>query len=105
MQATLSLVPMIVLGGARVEHVKQVELLGMVITDDLQSQGHIDSMWELGILALVLEMLQRAGVNPKDIMTIYVAVVRSIMEYACQVWHTSMAVHQREQWSRCSRVH
>ena len=40
---------------------------------------------------------RRAVVDPKGIMTIYIALARSLMEYASEVWHTGLqTVHQRE---------
>ena len=42
-------------------------------------------------------MLQRAGVNPTDIVAIEKSMVCSILEYVCQVWHTGLTVRQSEQ--------
>ncbi len=30
------------------------------------------------------------GVSPTDLLQIFVSVVRPVMEYACQVWHTCL---------------
>ena len=46
--------------------------------------------WKASSRLYFVRMLRRAGVDPKDIVTIYIALIRSIMEYGCQVWHTGL---------------
>ena len=36
-------------------------------------------------------MLKRAGVPTRDIPRIYLMMIRSVLKYACQVWHTSLS--------------
>ena len=73
-----------VLGGTRMRRVNQIKPLGVIITDDLKWQKHIDYDCERASLHLYfLKMLRRAGVDPKDIATVYIALVRSNTEYAC----------------------
>ena len=76
----------------------QVKLLGVLLTNDLKWQGHIDSVCGKGSSRVyVLRMLRRAGVDPKDIVAIYVALIHSILEYACHVWHTGLTAQQSDQ--------
>ena len=49
-------------------------------------------------------MLRRARVDSSDLARIYVSLIRSIMEYACQVWHSGLTVHQREQLEGVQRA-
>ena len=35
-------------------------------------------------------MLKRAGVMPAVIVTIHTSMIHSVLEYACQVWHTAL---------------
>ena len=37
--------------------------------------------------------LKRAGVNQADLVTIYISVVRPVVEYACPVWSTNLPVY------------
>ena len=37
----------------------------------------------------MLYQLKRAGVNQADLVTIYISVVRPVVEYACPVWSTN----------------
>ena len=31
--------------------------------------------------------LKRSGINQQDVITVYLSVVRPVLEYACPVWH------------------
>ena len=38
----------------------------------------------------MLYHLKRAGISQLDLMTVYIRVVRPVLEYACPVWHTNL---------------
>ncbi|KAK2189135.1 hypothetical protein NP493_115g15040 [Ridgeia piscesae] len=38
----------------------------------------------------MLYQLKRAGITQKDLVNVYVSVVRLVLEYACPVWHTNL---------------
>ncbi|KAK2179598.1 hypothetical protein NP493_480g01007 [Ridgeia piscesae] len=38
----------------------------------------------------MLYQLKRAGITRKDLVSVYVSVVRPVLEYACPVWHTNL---------------
>ena len=99
-------IPAIKLGGSEVERASQVKLLGMMLANDLKWQGHIDYVCGKGSSRLYfLKMLRRAGMDPKDIIAIYVVLIHSILEYACHVWHSGLTAQQQSdqlelvQWS------
>ena len=39
-----------------------------------------------------LKQLRRAGIDSVDLLTLNGSVIRPVLEYACPVWHTSLAV-------------
>ena len=39
----------------------------------------------------IIYQLKRAGLSQTDLVRIYVTVIRSVLEYACPVWHTSLS--------------
>ena len=41
-----------------------------------------------------LSMLKRAGASQRDLLMFYKAAVRSVVEYACVVWHTGLTGEQ-----------
>ena len=44
----------------------------------------------------MLYQLKRAGVRQADLITIYISVVRPVLEYACPVWHTNLPIYLPE---------
>ena len=45
----------------------------------------------------MLDKLKRAGIGQHaKIVTIYVSVIRPVLEYACPVWHTNLNRHLTE---------
>ena len=38
----------------------------------------------------MLYQLKRAGISQSDLVTVYLSVVRPVLEYACPVWHTNL---------------
>ena len=38
----------------------------------------------------MLYQLKRAGITQIDLVSVYVSVVRPVLEYACPVWHTNL---------------
>ena len=42
------------------------------------------------IPSIMLYQLKRAGISQLDLVTVYISVVRPVLEYACAVWHTNL---------------
>ena len=90
--------PCIVLDNTEVVRVQQNKLFGVMLSNDLKWQEHVDYVCAKGSQRLYfVRMLKRARVGPKDIVRIYVSLVRSVLEYACQVWHTQLTVQKSDQ--------
>ena len=41
----------------------------------------------------IVRVLKRGGVPPCDLLQVYSSLIRSILEYCCPVWHSSLPVH------------
>ena len=77
----------ICIGNHEVERVKSYKLLGVTISNDLKWNAHVDRIIaRAGQRLYALRLLKRAGVKPPDIIRVYISNVRSILEYAIQVW-------------------
>ena len=86
-------IPSITIKGKAIERVTSTKLLGVVISDDLAWGPHITMIHSKASQRLYfLRLLKRAGVASIHIVSIYVSLVRSLLEYACQVWHTGPTV-------------
>ena len=74
--------------------VDNFKLLGVTISSDLTWNTHIDIIRAKASRRLyALRILKRSGAPPKNIMPVYSTFIRSVLEYACQVWHFSIAQH------------
>ena len=84
-------VPNIIIEGNPVEVVKHAKLLGVILSDDLTWNMHVDSIVKKAAKRVyMLYQLKRAGIRQTDLVNVYVSVVRPVLEYACPVWHTNL---------------
>ena len=67
----------------RIEHAK---IFGVTISNNLTWNAQVECIVsKAGKLVFMLYQLKRAGVGQRDILNIYVYVIRPVLEYACQV--------------------
>ena len=89
------LVPAIKLGGSKVECVRWNSQAWYSLTTssgkDISTVCGKGSSW-----LYFLRMPRWASVAPKDTVAIYVALICSILESACQVWHTGLTAQQSD---------
>ena len=50
-----------------------------------------------------LKQLRPVGVSTADLLTYYNSVMRSVLEYACPVWHTSLTAGQSQDIERLQK--
>ncbi len=97
-------VPPIRLDGEILESVRSFKLLGVLISSDLSWDAHIDYLHKKCSSRLyLLLLLRRANVPTNDIIRIYISMIRSVLEYACQVWHTSLTCGQSDKLEAIQR--
>ena len=86
--------------GVYIEKQKVVKLLGVYIQSDLKWNTHVDSIVTKASQRLrIISILKRSGFAEADLLVTFHSRIRSILEYACQVWHpglTSNLVHDIE---------
>ncbi|PFX28294.1 hypothetical protein AWC38_SpisGene7008 [Stylophora pistillata] len=67
-----------------IEVVESHKLLGVLIQDDLKWHSHILSITKKAAQRLyILRVLRRNGLPPKDLLSVYTALIPSVLEYAC----------------------
>ena len=72
----------------QVAHAKQV---GVTISHDLAWNKHVENIVKkAGKRLYMMYQLKRAGISQSDLVTVYLSVVRPLLEYACPVWHTNL---------------
>ena len=71
-----------------IEVVKHAKFLGVILSDDLTWNMHVDSIVQKAAKRVyMLYQLKRAGIRQTDLDNVYVSVVRPVLEYACPVPH------------------
>jgi hypothetical protein len=79
------------INGKPFEIIKSVKVLGMIVTNDLKWNKHVSNTVEKASKRLyLLRQLKRAKVETRSLYKFYTAFIRSIVEYACQVLHSSL---------------
>ena len=76
------------------ETVRSHKFLGLVIQDSLEWNEHIYIIVSQASKRLhIMRVLSRRGVIGSDLVAIYVALVRSFLEYRCVVWHNALPAY------------
>ena len=77
---------------------RPIQQVNSTLSEDLKWQSHIDEITTKALQRLYfIILLKRAGIDPHHLIDIYTSIVRSVLEYACQVWHMSLTKKQTRQ--------
>ena len=73
-----------------------MKLLGVTVQNNLRRDIHIkDIVSKASRRLYTLCVLKKSNVPIPDMIIIYTCYIRPILEYACQVWHSSITVQQQ----------
>ncbi len=88
-------IPNLIIDGAVIEHVSTSKLLEVYISDDITRCVHIKEIHKRASPKQYFAILLcRFGVSAEDLYEIFTYRIRSIVEYACPVWHTKLTKNQ-----------
>jgi hypothetical protein len=88
----------ICMDGRDLERVECTKLLGVMINNKLTWGDHVDYICgKVSKRLYFLRLLKRSNLPPSDIMQVYCSIIRSVLEYACEIWHPSITVQQTKQ--------
>ena len=77
----------IVLDNNTVECVTTYKLLGIIISNDLKWNEHINYIWKKASKRVYsLRILKKVGVYREGILKVFLTTIRPILEYGVQVW-------------------
>ena len=94
----------IIVDGQTLEVVKSAKILGVTVRNDLKWYEHVDIITKKASKRLyLLKLLRRAGVELDALVKFYCACVRSVLEYACQAFHSSLPVYLTKQIERIQK--
>ena len=78
------LMPLLI-DGHSIETVRSHKVLGLTIQNNLKWDEHIYEIVSKASKRLhILRVLRRSGIPPADLLTVYIALIRSILEYSCK---------------------
>ena len=64
-------------------------MLGVTVSNDLTWNIHVDNIVsKAGKRFYMLYPLKRGGISQRELVQIYIASIRPVLEYACPVWNT-----------------
>ena len=88
-------VPLLSINNVSVERVATFKLLGVVFSSDLSWGNHVSYLLhKVSKRYYFIYQLVRVGLPASDIIVIYCSIIRSILEYACPVWHCGLTSSQ-----------
>ena len=71
-----------------VECVNSAEILGVMIQNNMNWWEHVTKIFKkAGKRLYMLRLLKQANADTKALSTVYITIIRPVLEYACQVWH------------------
>ena len=86
------------------EKVTCFKLLGVTLQNDLKWNAHVDSITSKASKRLhTLRVLRNSGIPAQDLLTIYIFIIRSVQEYCCAVWSTSIPSYLSDKIERVQR--
>ena len=86
--------PKIIIDDKEVERVAYAKLLGVILSEDLTWNKHVDAIVMKASKRLhMLYQLKQAGISQHDMVIVYISIVRPVLEYACPVWHTNLPIY------------
>ena len=103
-QKVLPDIPQITIGDNKFERVSSYKLLGVYVSNNLTWNEHVDAVTKKTTKSIYfMRLLKRAGVAPKELVHIYLASIRSVIEYAAPAWSfpsTGYLIAQLEEMQR-----
>ena len=86
------------------ELVSSYKVLGLIIQNNLKWNEHTSAVICKASKRLhILRVLRRGGVPSDDLYAIYAALIRSILEYCCPVWHHALPLYLSEKLERVQK--
>ena len=88
--------PKVTFNTGAVDRVTSFKLLGLIITDNLSWESHVNAVCaKAGTRLHFLKLLKRSSVSFDDLLHYYKSIIRPVIEYACPVWQSGLTIAQR----------
>ncbi len=103
------IVPQVIIDEKKIERINTFKLLGVILSSDLSWGPHVSYMLQkISKRYYIIFQLAKIGIVHHEIVMIYCAIIRSVLEYACAVWHSGLTITQSDDiervQKRCMRI-
>ena len=96
--------PTLVVENISLERIESHKVLGLTIQNNLKWDLHISEIVTKASKRLhILRVLKRSGVSPFHLLRVYFALIRSLLEYCCPVWHSSLTINLSDKIERVQK--
>ncbi|KAK2550309.1 hypothetical protein P5673_028999 [Acropora cervicornis] len=90
--------------GRSLEVISSAKILGLNVSGDLKWNVHIAELVKKASLRLFsFKQLKRSAVAPSELILFYVTCIRSILEYACPVFHRAVPSYLSDDLERLQK--
>jgi hypothetical protein len=90
--------------GNEIELVEETKLLGVIVSSNLSCSSNVDYIIKRCNSKLwILRRLKKLGADNEDLKEIYISQIRSILEFAVPVWHSSITGEERLKLERVQK--
>ena len=94
LKRTVKLQPFVI-AKCELKTVQSYKALGLTIQSSLKWNEHTQSIIVKASKRFhILRILRRCVISPADLIKVYIALIRSILEYSCEVWGNSITQYQ-----------
>ena len=70
---------------------KSTGILGLTVQENMKWNEHIHYIVKkAGKRLYMLRLLKKSNASTDTLITVYITIIRPVLEYACQVWHYSI---------------
>lgn len=84
-------IPALKIGNTQIRRVESFKLLGVVFSSDLSWSFHVSYILQkVSRRFFIIWQLMKSGISIKDVIIVYCSLMRSVLEYACPVWHCGL---------------
>lgn len=87
-----------------IESVESTKVLDIYFRSDLKWNNHIDEVTKKAAKRLyIIRVTRRCGLSVDDLITIYITLIRSVLEYCCRVWQSSLPAYLSDKLEQIQR--
>ena len=84
-----------------IEVVHHSKILGVIVSDDLKWNKHVEYITRKASQRLhLLVLCRRAGIGNNEIKLMYITKIRPVLEYACAAWHPGLCQYLNDDIER-----